>query len=264
MQAFWIRTSVDGSTLAVNNSMRSHGNGSSNLLKVSAANNAVGQLVRLQVSDGLNSDETVIYSNQNADNGFDTFDSPKMSANNANIPEIFTTADAEKLVINGMNAIPENIEIPLGLTAVNSGSLKITATQISNFVSGTQIVLIDKVTGNSQDLSNGSEYIFDNSTPEVGRFSLMFKVPSVYTALKPANGDNSKILIFKNANNQIVVNCDDPSKDATVSVHNAMGQTLVDNRLTENTTIVDRNLKSGVYFVTVMNKGRKVTSRIIL
>jgi hypothetical protein len=264
MQAFWVNTSVDGSTLTVDNSMRSHGDGSSNLLKAPSASKTEGQLVRLQVSDGSNNDETLIYFNPNADNGFDKYDSPKMSVNNANIPEIFTTVGNEKLVINGMKTIPENIEIPLGLTAVNSGSLKITATQISNFVSGTQIVLIDKVTGNSQDLSNGSEYIFDNSMPEVGRFSLMFKVPSVYTALESENGDNSMISIFKNANNQIVINCEDLGKETTVSVYNAMGQMLVDNRLTERITIIDRNLKSGVYFVKVTNKGRKITNRIII
>jgi len=264
MQAFWVRTSADVSTLTVDNAMRSHGNGSSNLLKAPSASKTTGQLVRLQVSNGSNSDETVIYSNQNADNGFDNYDSPKISSNNANIPEIFTTAGTEKLVINGMKTIPENTEIPLGLTVLNSASLKIVATQISNFVSGTQIVLIDKVTGNSQDLSNGREYIFDNSVPETGRFSLMFKVPSVYTAVGSANDDNSKILIFKNVNNQIVVNCDYLGKETTLSVYNAMGQILLDNRLTEKITIIDRNLKSGVYLVTVMNKGRKVTNRIVI
>jgi len=264
MQAFWVRTSVDGSTLAVDNSMRSHGNGSSNLLKVRAANNVVTPLVRLQVSNGAYSDETVIYFNPNADNGFDNYDSPKMSANNANIPEIFTIDGTEKLVINGMKSISENIEIPLGLVAENSTSLKIEAIQISNFVSGTKIFLIDKVTGNSQDLSNGSDYIFDNSLPDTGRFSLLFKAPSVYTVVDFVNCDNSKILIFKNENNQIVVNCNDFGKETAVTVYNTVGQILLYNRLIVKNTIIDSHFKSGIYFVTVINKGRKVTSRIIL
>jgi hypothetical protein len=155
MQAFWVRTTVDGSTLAVDNTMRYHGNGSSNLLKAPAAKNGVNPLVRLQVSNGANSDETVIYFNPNADNGFDSFDSPKMSANNASIPEIYTTAGTEPLVINGMNTIAENTVIPLGFGTGTSSDFTLAATELKNIESGMHIILKDNLLRSETDLSEG-------------------------------------------------------------------------------------------------------------
>jgi len=69
------------------------------------------QILRLKISNGTNSDETILVFNPNALNEQDDYDSPKLSNANNSIPEIYTMLNDEKMVINGMNNFPA--EIPL-------------------------------------------------------------------------------------------------------------------------------------------------------
>ena len=71
MQAFWVRANSGGGTLALTNSMRSHAPDTDKLLKAPAAKNTEMTLVRLQVSNGTNNDEAVIYFSENAQNDVD-------------------------------------------------------------------------------------------------------------------------------------------------------------------------------------------------
>lgn len=80
MQAFWVRANFAG-TLNFTNAMRSHGDNtegfsSTHLLKTKLALNATQQILRLQLNNSTtnNSDETVLYFNPNAQNGFDAYD----------------------------------------------------------------------------------------------------------------------------------------------------------------------------------------------
>ncbi|MFZ4726625.1 MAG: hypothetical protein ACOYMD_14420, partial [Paludibacter sp.] len=76
--------------------------------------NTIQQVLRLQVSNVTNNDEAIIIFNEDAQNGYDDFDSPKMSNANVAIPEIYTMAGSEQLVINGLNSITTNEVVPLG------------------------------------------------------------------------------------------------------------------------------------------------------
>ena len=81
MQAYWVRlnSGIPSSSYTVTNAMRNHADHADNTFKVSGEKSIIQPLLRLQVSNGINSDETVIYFNSKATNGFDIFDSPKMN-----------------------------------------------------------------------------------------------------------------------------------------------------------------------------------------
>jgi len=260
MQAFWVRTSVDGSTLTVNNTMRSHGDGSSNLLKARAANNVVNPLVRLQVSNGVNSDETVIYFNANADNGFDSFDSPKMFANNVNIPEIFTTSGTEQLVINGLKTLAENVEIPLGFATGTSNDFTLAATELKNLENGMRVILKDNLLQSETDLSESAAYNFssDVTTAITGRFSLIFKVAGAVTSVSKPNSLNAQV--FVNTNKQIVIVA---SEGCNYSIYNSVGQKINEGFTTSNRTIVSGQ-KTGMYVVRLLEGGKIQSSKVII
>jgi len=266
MQAFWVKANTAG-TLAFTNAMRSHGEGSTNILKVKSSLQSAQQLLRLEVSNGTNNDEAVIYFNPNAQNGFDAYDSPKMTDTIQYIPRIYTVAGAENLVINGLNSISYDTEMPLIFTPGTSMSFSLKASEISNFVSGTQILLKDNGTGAITDLTNGNVYNFDNSVSASGRFSIIFKAAGVPTDMNQTNGensDNATISIFRNTNNQISVNLKDLSSNAKIAIYNSLGQKLVEKRITKNLTPIDIEFESGLYLVTVENgKGLK-TQKVIL
>jgi hypothetical protein len=262
MQAFWVRVSGAGSgTLAFDNSMRSH-SATSNLLKAPAATAATQQVLRLLVSNGTNSDEAIVFFNENASNGFDNYDSPKMSNANAAIPEIYTMAGGEKLVINGLTSVTPNEELALGFTTGQSNTFSIKATEFSNFGADTKVYLRDNVLNTEQELTSGAEYSFSSDIATTStRFSVVFKSAGVATGINNADVRNG---IYKNANNQIVISCNVIGDDASVSVYNAVGQKLQTKQITGTSTMIGAGLPAGVYMVTLTNAGKTTTSKIIL
>ena len=271
MQAFWILVSPaeDNSSttgaLFLQNAMRSHDATGTNLLKTKALVETTQPVLRLQVSNGTNSDEAIVLFNPNATNGYDKYDSPKMTNNNATIPEIYTIAGTKQVVINGMNSIAPNDELPLGFTTGQSNAFTIKATEISNFDEDAQIILKDNLLNTQQDLTANATYSFTSDVASTAsRFSLIFKSPSVTTGLNHENSDKN-ILIYKNGNNQITIQCSgNLSEKSVVVVSNTIGQKLVSKQLTSSVTVIDSYLRSGVYLVTVTNAGKTSTQKVIL
>jgi hypothetical protein len=211
--------------------MREHDlSGGTNLLKAPAAYKSQQQVLRLQVSNGINSDETVVLFNANASNEFDAYDSPKMMNNSATVPDLYSKAGEEKLVINGLNTIADNMELPLGFTlkAVVSG-LKLKASELSNLASGTKVYLLDKEQGSQTELLPSTEYSFNttaSTTTNESRFSLIFRTPSNTTGIETTEKMNAQV--FVNAQNQITIFA--PEK-ANYAIYNAMGQLLCNGQL---------------------------------
>ena len=268
MQAFWVRA-VAGQTgtLGFDNTMRSHQDQSvtTNRLKAPAVANATQQVLRLQVSNAVNSDEAIVLFNPNASDGFDAYDSEKMSNNNTDIPEIYTLAGTEQVAINGLNSVETNPELPLGFTTGASNTFTIKATEVTNFDAGTQIVLKDNLLNTEQDITDGTAYTFTSDVASTtSRFSVIFKSVGVTTGVQAASGDQT-VLIYKNANNQIAVNCTGSiSDDAFISVYNTLGQKLELKKIAGTTTLIDKAFTSGVYVVTVNNGGTSTTKKVIL
>ncbi len=263
MQSFWVRikNGFNSGSLTFRNSKRSHIDDSNNILRVPVAKTMTQSLLRLQVSNGLNYDETVLYSNTDASNGFDDYDSRKYSNGSASIPEIFTTTGSDQLAINGMNSIPYDTEIPLGFSTGSIGNFSIKASQILNFDRGTQVILRDKLFNAEQDLT-ASDYTFNSDISETtNRFSLIFKAPSVSTGI--SNYSNNNVWIYKNANNQIMLN-GTPTSESSVSVYNISGQKMIVQKLTEKNTLLQSQLDGGVYLVTLKNAGKTTTVKIII
>ncbi len=276
MQAFWVRVDngYNSGTLNFTNAMRSH-KGSQNTGTVetpnvindpifkSKATNAVSQtILRLQVSNGSNTDETVVYSNPDALNSYDNFDSPKMFNNSTSIAEIYTQAGSEQLAINGLNAIPYDTEMPLGFKTLVAGNFSIKASQVASFESGTKVILKDYADPTYPivaDLTDGSSYLFSSAASNnTSRFTLLFRSPSVVTGINPETNNNVWISI---RNGQIVIN--GTSNGGMFDVFNAIGQRIISKNLTGTT--VQQNIDlPGVYLVKITNEGKSITRKIIV
>ncbi len=261
MQAFWIRVNANigittySTNITFKNSMRAHKDVSGNTFKAPKLNNQ--QLLRLQVSNGTYSDEAVVYFNADASNAFDKYDSQKMFENeDALKPEIFTQIGNEKLVINGLNTISYNTEIPLGLVTKQAGNFSISANELLNFESGTRVILKDKLNPAIEtELTPETVYNFNApvTAASTDRFSLIFRAPGVTTGSN--NIGNVKTQVFVNATNQITIIA--PEK-AMYSVYNAVGQLVENGRITSNSQTSNFKLSVGVYVVKVNNQSTRV------
>jgi len=269
MQAFWVRVDVDNTpgSLKFVNLARSHQDQSvaTNRLRALKVNSA--QIVRLKVSNGTNGDEALIVADPNALDGFDNYDSQKMSNDNVNIPEIYTLAGSEELVINHVNSISANKELTLGFRPGKTGDFTIEATEISNLDGNLKVMLLDKLTNTQQEIKVGSTYSFSSdATATNNRFSVLFKSSSSPTGLEntSSNGDGD-VTVYRNTANHVTVVCNaNVNEKSLVSVYNAVGQRLIQQKLTGKVTEINDTFMPGIYIVSVNNGGQSVTKKIII
>ena len=260
LQAFWVRVHADGSdgSLVLTNAMREHAGASSNLLRAPAA--SVKQLVRLMVSNGVNTDETVLVTNTKASDNYDYYDSEKMSNSNVNIPEIFTLAGSEELVINTLNSIEHGKELILGFRPGKTGEFTIGMTEIANM--DYEVVLKDKVAVSEKVLTLGESYSFgSDETATNDRFSILFRSPGSTTGL---NSSTSSLNVYANADNRITIQTATVTAQSVANVHNLAGQRVASQQLKGVETVIDAQLASGIYLVTVSDGMNKTTQRVVV
>lgn len=252
MQAFWVKSLVTGTLTLDNKLTRSHQ--ASNPLKVPAVKNTDRKRLRLQVTAGAATDETLLYFDTNAQDDFDSYDSQKMFVNSTTIPEIFTTASSEKLVINGMNDVKYDTEIPLGFICGQTNTFSIKATELMNFEAGTRLILRDKVKVVDYELNGDDAYTFNSDAANSSsRFSLLFKSPSVTTDISEAK--NINCYAFIDANNNIVITA---FEKASYSIFNPIGQLIENGTVNVEKKTIKAKLSAGMYIVNVNNQTIKV------
>ncbi|MFZ4726604.1 MAG: T9SS type A sorting domain-containing protein, partial [Paludibacter sp.] len=266
MQAFWIRVDANATVsthnvnLTFKNNMRVHGVGDNNKFKAPKADGR--QLMRLQLENGTQSDEALIYFDADAANSFDNYDSPKMMNNSTTLPDLYSTSGSERLVINGLNEVANNMELPLGFTLKAAATgLKLKVSELSNFASGTKVYLLDKEQNAQIELLPATEYTFNttaSTTNNESRFSLLFRAPEATTGVKEIEKCNTHV--FVNAANQITIIAPEKAK---YSIYNAIGQKVIDGVTTSNRTTSNFKLANGVYVVRVSENGKEFTTRVI-
>ena len=266
MQAFWVRAveSVSG-TLAFNTDMRTDAPATNNLLKAPAQKNSENQKLRVLVSNGVVNDEILIYTNTSALNGYDAYDSPKMlNGSTSTVPDIYTLVGTEQLVINGMNEIPYDVEIPLYFkrNASTANSYTLRANEISNFTPGTLIYIKNNNTGIKSVISDGSAYVFEPTNLGNPAFSLIIKAPESTTDIRNTSSDD--ISIYVNKNRQISVTSKNGIVGGTISIYNAVGQLQLSETLVQSTTLIEKSFTPGVYMVSVSVAGKTNTQKVIL
>jgi hypothetical protein len=206
------------------------------------------------VSNGINTSETVVYFNENAAVGFDDYDSPIMISNSLSLPELYTMAGIEKVIINGFPAIVIDQEIPLGFMTLSANTFTLRVSEFSNMPADIRLMLSDQSTGANFDLTAGQYYGFTSDiTDTLNRFSLIFRSNTTTTGNSSAPL-NSLMQVFANANHQIVIsNAGVLPENATVTVVNLLGQQIIHQPLIHAATTLSPALQSGIYLVKVSN-----------
>jgi hypothetical protein len=257
MQAFWVRASTVGnSTLDLTNNMVSHDNNATNKLKAPAAER---QMVRLQVSNAVNTDELVIYTDSRALNTFDTFDSPKMSNEAEDFPEISSVVDSENLVINGLNSLISDTEMPVHFMTKTANTFTLRANQVSNLPEGYKVILKDNET--EFDLTNGNVYTFSSGVADdADRFSLVFRSPGVTTNL---NGPATEVFVHA-SHHAISIFNNSIQSEVNVQVFNTFGQLVHAQQLSKNNETLNKVFAPGVYMVTTKINNQPVNAKVIV
>lgn len=260
MQGFWVKAKQAGTLTLDGNLTKSHQ--TSNPLKAPSFTTSERKKLRLQVTNGVGTDETLIYFDGAATDGYDAYDSPKMSNNNNGIPEIYTIVDGQKTTMNGMNALPLNAALPLGFATGQAGSFKFKASQLVNFDTDVQVWLTDKITGHDQLLEEGAEYSFNSDVVSGSdRFSIVFRSPNASTNITDANAGNTKV--YSNNFRQIIVSTVD-SPDCGVEVYNVAGSRVYSQQISVQSSTLNRTFDAGVYLVKVGSDKNASVHRVVI
>ncbi len=260
MQAFWVKAKAAG-TLQFTNAMRVQSADATTVLRAPKINNT--KIVRIQISNGTISDEAAIYFNENATDAYDRYDSPKFSNTNP-VVEIFSPVETKHLVINGLNEMRYDTEIPIGFMSNSASNLSISATEMSNFEFGTRLILKNNRTLAENELSVGTTINFStqDATISTDLYSLIFRAPGNSTDIEKAATHNTQVYV--NAANQITVKFNQDSENAVVKVYSAIGQLITHKVITQSSTLLNNISEAGVYFVSIFQNGNAITKKVIL
>lgn len=271
MQSFWVRVVAGqtSGTLSFSQTARGHRDAPANVLKAKAAQTR--QMLRFRVSNGTNSDETLLLFLENALDVLDSFDSEKMSNGNKSIPEIFTTVGGKETVINGMAKFTGQKSIYLGFRSLLEAQAPFTIelAEMTGFPEGTVVKLKNNITGIEAILSLGEIMNF-MSVKITNRqlFSIALSVPEdtepeIKSEDPPVHEQN--IVVSAQKNGHIVVRCFETIfRGAIVTVYNADGVKLVSSALKGETTVVNTKFTPGIYTVVVNNNNITTTRKVVV
>jgi len=261
MQAVWVR--VDGADgtegqLTFNNTMREHVSGAT--MRSTEVSDV--QSVRLRVSNGTNEDETILLFSPKAFDELDAWDSPKMSNNNTAIPEIYTYAGNEKVVINGLTEKALDKELILGFKTGKAGTFSIKLSE-NSLTDGSYIVLKDKLLNKEQNLTETPVYEFYSDIAATdSRFTLA--VSRNATALD-AEALAPTVDVYQSNRNEVTVTINGPLKpNSWVSIYNTMGQKIVTSPILGEQTVLKTLSIPGVYLISVETGGKKSISKLVI
>lgn len=256
LQAFWVKVKEDGAlpTLEFNNSMRSHQDQSdaANLLKAPAV---ARQIVCLELLTATSRDEAILSTNASATDGFDVYDSEKMTAGGE--PELFSVVDGKELVINKMYRLEPGKQIQLGFRPLQSGRFELKVTRAVN-LGPVDIVLKDKHLSAERWLKEGDSYHFEHDVASgSGRFELEFRASGAISALEKIPADQPKV--YRNSNGQLVIETSETLLGSTVQVWSIDGRLLHRQTINEPVTLVDIPGRAGLCIVQLNSSFLKIS-----
>lgn len=253
-QAVWVRVDADGNTgtLGFNNGNRSHGTLAS-IYKTEAQEG----VVRITLSNAINSDETILLFNTDAQDGFDEFDSRKYWA--ANIPQLYTNVAEDTLVINGLSNTLTNPVVDLGMKLPEAGNYSLHATSIT--LPNQSVYLEDKALGVFQDLDNQAVYSFTSDAGNIAdRFALHFNMVAVGTNADAMSHTSSTV--YTSNQNTIHILLPEKIENGKVDVMDMSGRVIQTTMLKSNNSAITLHASAGIYLVRISTENGTATHKV--
>lgn len=249
-QAFWVRVDADGNTgqLDFTNAMLSHGT-QTGIYRMAAEEGTL----QMTLSNGINSDETIVFFNSDANDLYDPFDSQKYWAS-LSIPQLYTAIGTDSLVINGMNSIVANPVVDLGVKLPEAGEYSFNATSITL---NENVYLEDRDLGLFQHLNTEPTYAFASTVAGniPTRFALHFGMS--VTGMEDAT---SNVGIYSSGK-QVTILLNGTSV-GTVEVLDMTGRMVHTQNVNSAQTIIDLSTTSGIYLVSVQTEGNTISRKV--
>ncbi len=256
MQGFFVKaTATPATNLGFANGIRVN-----NTTPAFYKSETTNPFLRLQVTNGNYSDETVVRFDANATSGADNaYDAWKLFADN--VPQLYTSLDNNvDLAINTLPSVETSSTLPLNFKAGVTGNFTINATEILNF-DAAPVILTDNVLNVTQNLCTNPVYTFTaNAGDNSDRFTLRFKSS---TGIGENNKQNVKV--YANGNT-IFINPGTTKLQGEVIVYDILGNQIVKNRLNNESSVYSISLNNpmGYYMVKLISAQGVYTQKVFI
>lgn len=189
MQGFFVKANQTGQSITLPASARVH-----NFHSRYKGDEETIPLIRLKIDSQRASDETVIRFDEKASSTFDSeLDAYKFSKTGTSVG-LWTVNGTVSYSINSIPFPETEIEVSVGINVSESGSYKLTATQLQGLDKYT-IYLIDKTSGLTTELKNNSTVSFNSSEGMVtDRF--IIKIIDITTGIENPVLSENKFKIY--------------------------------------------------------------------
>jgi hypothetical protein len=261
LQSIWVRVGTAAATgsLGMTRGMLSHQTGNVGL----KSSTVFPTLARVNLVDGNNFDQLLVYLNGDMSNEVDQYDSEKMAASGT--VQVYTMSSNKKLVMNGLKNNKKKVSVPLYLELPETKSYTL---QLSEYMVEDGLILLeDKQEGTMQDFTLMENYSFyANSGLLQNRFVLHFILPDPeLTTQGPSNSwveaegsytEGGDVQISSDSKGSVQVLVDQPEDqkvEGTVFVTDMNGKEVYKGQLDGNVTEFKLNVPSGIYYLTVQS-----------
>lgn len=171
MQGFYVKAYTAPGTLGMTNAVRVHYTGQNFWRQKSIDQD----LLRLIVMNDTLIDDAVIGFMPGSTDGYDDYDTPKIWASDANIPQLYTKEDGYNVVVDFRPILNSKLSIPLGFKAGVTKTYTIKATELDKLSSGITAILEDKTLNTFHNLRTGGTYSFSSGVVnDLNRFVVHF------------------------------------------------------------------------------------------
>lgn len=250
-EGFFVRTIQSTNHLSIPSVAKHHG------IRAPLKSSRSNQL-KLAIEGNNYSDIMMFVINTESTYGFDQmFDAYKLYGN-ADAPQLYTLAGAEKASVSQIPAVDGSSELPIFLEVRAESNYTLTAADIETFLPGTGVILKDKLTGQTTDLHENPVYNFSAKPGDnADRFLLLFSP----LGTPEANLLQANVYAI---DKEIRIQMNELSR-GEVRITNLAGQVLVVKPFQSSTQVsLKAPAQSGVYMVTVVTEGSTLTRKVFI
>lgn len=255
MQGFWVEATTDGGQVDFSNAGRSH-------QTATLKSNDIHSLIRLNLTNGVKSDQTIINFDVNAGTQFENFDSKKMPA--VGVSELYSVVDEQVLVINTLPTVSNETVVPLTLNILSAGKYNINAEEISGDVMNYDVLLKDNQSQTVHNLTQNPVYNFSTDSAGVvnGRFEIVFE--EVYTSSAGISEVQAvENIVLYNVNRQVTVKMVNFGL-AQVNVYDVVGRKVNTVSFNDKNTQFEIQGTPGMYTVEVVSGTERKVKKVMI
>lgn len=274
LQGFLVKTSKTGTSLdfsaaKLHSGQNRYKKGLDVTESESMSTSSVAPMIKLELNNSGNQDETIIWFNDNATRGFDEdYDATKLLPSGSDFDQIYSMDATEKFGINGISLPTESVSIPIAIETLKPGSnYKIISSQLQG-LENYKVTLTDKMNSDfTFRMTNASGYSFSSAA---GKFPdrFMLTISAAMTAL-PDIKETTKsfnVYVFNSELNVQLLNNELDGKQGTINIYDLVGRKVLSQDNIQwsygDLRKIQMAVPQGIYIVEIQTEFQRFVSKI--